>query len=217
MRATLARAQRKALSDSPLADIRGHFGTIEDPRVDRTELHLLIDIIVIAIGVVVCGAEDWPDVEAFGKAKEKWLKKYLDLPNGIPSHDTFGRVFARLNPEQFGTSFLNWVRAIMTLTDGQVVAVDGKKLRRSHDSALDKSAIWMVTAWATENRVVLGQVKVAEKSNEITAIPKLLEVLALQGCIVTSDAMGTQKEIVSTIVAQDAAYLLPAKENQGHL
>ena len=217
MRATLARAQRKALSDSPLADIRGHFGTIEDPRVDRTELHLLIDIIVIAIGVVVCGAEDWPDVEAFGKAKEKWLKKYLDLPNGIPSHDTFGRVFARLNPEQFGTSFLNWVRAIMTLTDGQVVAVDGKKLRRSHDSALDKSAIWMVTAWATENRVVLGQVKVAEKSNEITAIPKLLEVLALQGCIVTSDAMGTQKEIVSTIVAQDAAYLLPVKENQGHL
>lgn len=205
------------MTDTPLANIREHFGTIEDPRVDRTKLHALIDIIVIAICAVVCGAEDWADVEAFGKAKADWLKQYLELPNGIPSHDTFSRVFARLNPEQFQASFLNWVRAVMTLTDNQVVAVDGKKLRRSHDQALDKSAIWMVSAWAAENRLVLGQVKVAEKSNEITAIPRLLEVLALKGCIVTIDAIGTQKEIVSTIVTQKADYVLPVKENQGHL
>src|SRR5574337_148625 len=205
------------MTDSPLADIREHFGTIEDPRVDRTKLHSLIDIIVIAICAVVCGAEDWADVEAFGKAKENWLKKYLELPNGIPSHDTFGRVFARLDPEQFQTSFLNWVRVVMQVTQGQVVALDGKTLRRSHDRALDKSAIGMVSAWAADNRVVLGQVKVAQKSNEITAIPGLLEVLELNGCIVTIDAIGTQKEIAATIVAQEADYVLPVKENQGHL
>lgn len=205
------------MTDTPLADIREHFGTIADPRVDRTKLHALIDILVIAICAVVCGAEDWPDVEAFGKAKETWLKQYLELPNGIPSHDTFGRVFARLDAEQFQTSFLKWVQAVMAVTDGQVVAVDGKKLRRSHDHALDKSAIWMVSAWAADNRVVLGQVKVDEKSNEITAIPGLLEVLALKGCLVTIDAMGTQTEIAATIVTQEADYLLPVKENQGHL
>jgi predicted transposase YbfD/YdcC len=205
------------MTDSPLADIREHFGTIDDPRVDRTKLHLLIDIIVIAICAVVCGAEDWPDVEAFGNAKEQWLRKYLELPNGIPSHDTFGRVFARLDPKQFQTSFLNWVQAVMQVTNGQVVALDGKKLRRSHDRALAKSAIWMVSAWAADNRLVLGQVKVDEKSNEITAIPGLLEVLALRGCIVTLDAMGTQKEIAATIVAQEADYILPVKENQGRL
>lgn len=144
------------MTDTPLANIREHFGTLEDPRVDRTKLHALIDIIVIAICAVVCGAEDWADVEAFGKAKADWLKQYLELPNGIPSHDTFSRVFARLNPEQFQTSFLNWVRAVMTITNNQVVAVDGKKLRRSHDQALDKPAIWMVSAWAAENRLVLG-------------------------------------------------------------
>jgi predicted transposase YbfD/YdcC len=205
------------MTDSPLADIREHFGTIEDPRVDRTKLHSLIDIIVIAMCAVVCGAEDWADVEAFGKAKADWLKKYLELPNGIPSHDTFGRVFARLDPDQFQTSFLNWVRAVMRVTNSQVVALDGKTLRRSHDRALDKNAIGRVSAWAADKRVVLGQVKVSEKSNEITAIPKLLEVLELNGCIVTIDAIGTQKEIASLIVAQEADYVLPVKENQGHL
>ena len=205
------------MTRSPIADIRVHFGTIDDPRLDRTKLHLLIDILVIAICAVVCGAEDWVEVEAFGKAKEKWLKKYLELPNGIPSHDTFGRVFARLDPEQFQTSFLNWVQAVMRVTDGQVVALDGKKLRRSHDGALDTAGIWMVSAWATANRLVLGQVKVDEKSNEITAIPSLLEVLDLNGCIVTIDALGTQKEVVKTIVAQDAEYVLPVKENQERL
>lgn len=205
------------MTDTPLADLREHFGTIEDPRVDRTKLHALIDIIVIAICAVVCGAEDWPDVEAFGKAKEKWLKNYLELPNGIPSHDTFGRVFARLDAEQFQTSFLKWVQAVMTVTDGQVGALDGKQLRRSHDRALDKTAVWMVSAWAADNRLVLGQVKVDEKSNEITAIPRLLEVLELKGCLVTLDAIGTQKEIVTTIIAREAEYVLPVKENQGHL
>lgn len=205
------------MTDSALADLREHFGTITDPRVDRTKLHALIDIIVIAICAVICGAEDWPDVEAFGKAKELWLKKYLDLPNGIPSHDTFGRVFMRLDAAQFQTSFLNWVRAVMQVTHGQVVAIDGKKVRRSHDGRLGTSAIWMVSAWAAANRVVLGQIKVAEKSNEITAIPQLLAVLELTGCIVTIDALGTQKEIVTTIVARQADYVLPVKENQLHL
>lgn len=205
------------MSLSPIADIRAHFGTVDDPRVDRTKRHLLIDILVIAICAVVCGAEDWVDVEAFGKAKEKWLKKYLELPHGIPSHDTFGRVFARLDPEQFQTSFLKWVRAVMRVTDGQVVALDGKKLRRSYDGGLDTAGIWMVSAWATANRLVLGQVKVDEKSNEITAIPSLLEVLDLKGCLVTLDALGTQKEIVKTIVAKEAEYVLPVKENQAHL
>ena len=205
------------MSDTPLADIREHFGTIDDPRVERTKLHWLIDIIVIAICAVVCGAEDWPDVEAFGKAKETWLKKYLELPNGIPCHDTFGRVLARLEPEQFPTSFLNWVRAVMSLTQGQVVALEGKQLRRSHDRVLGKSAIWMVRAWAADNRLVLGQVKVAEKSKKITAIPRLLEVLTLKDCIVTLEAMATQTEIAATIVAQEADYVLPVKENQGRL
>jgi predicted transposase YbfD/YdcC len=159
------------MTDTLLAGIHEHFGTIDDPGIDRTKQHALLDIIVIAICAVVCGAEHWPDIEAFGKAKKDWLQKYLDLPNGIPSHDTFRRVFMRMNPEQFQTSFLNWVQAVMQVTHGQVVVIDGKKLRRSHDGLLGKSAIGMVSAWATDNRLVLGQVKVAEKSNEITAIP----------------------------------------------
>ena len=205
------------MSFSPATSIRDHFATVEDPRIDRTKAHGLLDIIVIAVCAVVCGADSWVDVEDFGHAKLAWLRRFMPLPNGIPSHDTFGEVFARLDPAQFQTSFLNWVRAVMEVTGGQVIAVDGKTLRRSHDHRLGKDAIHMVSAWATANRVVLGQIKVDEKSNEITAIPALLQVLDLAGCIVTLDALGTQKEIAQTIVAREADYVLALKENQGHL
>jgi len=205
------------MHDSPIAALRQHFGTLTDPRIDRTKLHALIDILVIAICASLCGADDWPAVETFGKAKHGWLRKFLELPNGIPSHDTFERVFARLDPEQFQTSFLEWVRAVTQMAHGQVVALDGKQLRQSHDRVLGKSAIWMVSAWASANGVVLGQVKVDEKSNEITAIPRLLEILELTGCIVTIDAMGTQKEIAASIIDRGADYILPVKENQPRL
>lgn len=157
------------------------------------------------------------EVEDFGNAKLKWFRKFLELPNGIPSHDTFGEVFARLDPEQFQICFLNWVQAIVLLAEGQVVALAGKALRRSHDHRLGKDAIRMVSAWASVNRVVLGQVTVDEQSNEITAIPALLRVLDLAGCIVTIDALGTQTNIAAAIVNQEADYVLPVKENQGHL
>jgi len=205
------------LATFALDSIRTHFGSLQDPRIDRTKLHWLLDIMVMAFCAVICGADTWVDVEDFGNAKLKWFRKFLELPNGIPSHDTFGEVFARLDPEQFQTCFLNWVQAIVLLAEGQVVAMDGKALRRSHDHRLGKDAIRMVSAWASVNRVVLGQVKVDEKSNEITAIPALLQVLDLAGCIVTIDALGTQTTIAAAIVNQEADYVLPVKENQGHL
>ena len=151
-----------------------HFSTIDDPRIDRTKRHKLIDILVIAICATICGAETWEDFELFGHAKLDWFKTFLELPNGIPSHDTFRRVFARINPQQFQQAFLDWVRSVTRLTQGEVVAIDGKQLRRSHDSAAGKTAINMVSAWAEENRMVLGQVRVDEKSNEITVVPELL-------------------------------------------
>lgn len=202
---------------SPLASFQSHFATIEDPRVERTRRHELLDIIVIAVCAVICGADDWVDVEAWGNAKLDWLRNYLPLPNGIPSHDTFGDVFVRLKPEQFESSFLRWVQAVMGATGGKVVAIDGKTLRRSHDQRRGKSAIHMVSAWASANHLLLSQVKVDEKSNEITAIPVLLEMLALGGCIVTIDALGTQTEIARTIVDQGADYVLAVKENQAQL
>jgi predicted transposase YbfD/YdcC len=202
---------------SPLASLQTHFAEIEDPRVERTRRHELLDIIVIAVCAVICSADDWVDVAAWGNAKLAWLQQYLPLPNGIPSHDTFGDVFGRLKPEQFETSFLNWVQAVMGATGGKVVAIDGKTLRRSHDRRLGKTAIHMVSAWASTNHLLLGQVKVDEKSNEITAIPALLNILALGGCIVTIDAIGTQTEIARAIVDQGADYVLAVKENQGHL
>jgi len=158
------------LATFPLDSIRTHFGSLEDPRMDRTKLHWLLEIMALAVCAVIGGADTWVDVEDFGNAKLKWFRKFLELPNGIPSHDTFGEVFARLDPEQFQTCFLNWVQAIVLLAESQVVAIDGKALRRSHDHRLGKDAIRMVSAWASVNRVVLGQVKVDEKSNEITAI-----------------------------------------------
>ena len=194
-----------------------HLSDIEDPRVDRTKLHKLIDILVIAICAVICGADDWVEVEIFGKAKGDWFRKFLELPNGIPSHDTFGRVFARIDPLQFQRSFMNWVQAVCELTDGQVISVDGKELCGSKDGSLGKQAIEMVSAWASANQMVLGQQKVNDKSNEITAIPELLEMLEVEGCIVTIDAIGCQTDIAQKIVDKGADYVLALKENQGRL
>jgi len=194
-----------------------HFGKIRDPRIERTKRHLLMDILVIAICAVICGADSWVDVEMFGKAKLAWLKTILKLAGGIPSHDTFGRVFAAIDPEEFQTSFMEWVQAICELTQGQVIAIDGKQLRGSQDGYLGKNAIYMVSAWATANQLVLGQRKVDEKSNEITAIPQLLKLLEIAGCIVTVDAIGTQTKIAHTIQKQGGAYILAVKENQGRL
>jgi predicted transposase YbfD/YdcC len=201
----------------PAASIVGHFVDLEDPRVERTKRHLLLDIVVIAICAVICGADSWVAVALFGKAKLAWLKRFLELPNGIPSHDTFGRVFARLKPEQFEKCFLQWIAAVSDITAGQVVAIDGKTVRRSHDTGIGRGAIHMVSAWATANELVLGQVKVDDKSNEITAIPALLQVLEISDCIVTIDAMGCQTEIAKTIVDQGAEYVLALKENQPHM
>lgn len=205
------------MKEQPIASIEHHFSGLEDPRIDRTKLHKLLDIVVIAICAVVCGADSWVDVEVFGHAKQEWLKTFLELPNGIPSHDTFGRVFGLLDPDQFQRCFLSWIKAVSHITEGQVIAIDGKTLRGSHDKGLGKGAIVMVSAWATANRLVLGQVKVDDKSNEITAIPELLRVLDIAGCIITIDALGCQKEIAADIVKRDANYILALKENHGRL
>jgi len=202
---------------TPSVAISDHFADLEDPRIDRTKLHQLLDIIIIAICAVTCGADTWVDVEEFGNAKIDWFRTFLELPNGIPPHDTFGRVFALLDPDQFRCGFVSWVQGISQITDGEIVALDGKRLRRSHDGTLGKAAIHMVSAWASANRLVLGQLKVDEKSNEITAIPELLRLLTLKGCIVTIDAMGCQTEIAQTIIDEGADYVLALKGNQGTL
>ena len=194
-----------------------HFRDLEDPRVDYLVEHHLLDIIGLTICAVLCGADTWVDIELYGKAKEVWLKTFLALPNGVPSHDTIARLLAALNPERLQNCFLSWVRSVAHLSAGEIVAIDGKTLRHSYDSGGDKGAIHMVSAWAHQNRVVLGQRKVDDKSNEITAIPELLKVLDLQGCIVTIDAMGTQTEIAQQITAQGGDYVLSLKGNQGNL
>jgi predicted transposase YbfD/YdcC len=205
------------MSKKPLEAIEEHFSKVTDPRKDRTKDHKLIDIIAIAICGVICGAEGWVDIENFGKSKELWLRTFLELPNGIPSHDTFGRVFSMIDAQQFQLAFWEWVCAVNELILGQVVNIDGKCLRGSDDEKLGKRAIYMVSAWAAENEIVLGQRKVDEKSNEITAIPELLKMLDVSGCIVTIDAMGTQTNIAKTIMEAQADYVLSVKENQGHL
>ena len=194
-----------------------HFKSVPDPRVERTKDHQLLDIIVIAICAVICGADDWVEIAAWGNEKLNWLRQFLELANGIPSHDTFGRVFSRLDGAAFQAAFLSWVQAAYTLSEGQVVALDGKQVRRSHNRRVGKAAIYMVSAWASANHLTLGQRQVDAKSNEITAIPKLLEGLALSGCLVTIDAMGCQKEIAATIIDHQADYVLALKDNQGHL
>ena len=204
------------MEEKELRDLESIFEQVEDPRVERTKYHRLRDIIIIAICGVICGAEGWVEIEEFGKAKEAWLSDLLKLPNGIPSHDTFGRVFARLDPKQFEASFVEWVKGISKTVKG-VIAIDGKTLRRSHDHAAGKKALHVVSAWAVESRLVLAQIATEEKSNEITAIPVLLRQLALAGCIVTIDAMGTQTKIADQIIEQQGEYALALKENQGNL
>lgn len=199
------------------ATIEQHFGDLTDPRIDRTKLHKLLDILVIAICAIVAGADNWEDIAEFGQAKLDWFKTFLELPNGIPSHDTFNRVFARLDPQEFRHGFMSWISAVSEVIEGQVVAIDGKVLRRSHDRGIGQAALDMVSAWACANRLVLGQVKVDDKSNEISAIPQLLQALEVSGCIVTIDAIGCQTEIAEAIIAQQADYVLSLKENQGRL
>lgn len=196
-----------------------HFGKIEDPRIARKRLHHLIDIIAIAILAVLCGAEGWEDIEDFGKCKLDWLKTFLRLPNGIPSHDTFRRVICSIRPSEFQTCFVDWVQNIFRVTEGEVIAVDGKTARRSYEKGQQNGhgPIHMVSAWASKAGFVLGQQKVDGKSNEITAIPLLLKVLELKGCIVTIDAMGCQKEIARQIVEQQGDYVLALKGNQSSL
>jgi predicted transposase YbfD/YdcC len=193
------------------------FGGLTDPRVERTRLHELIDIVTVAVCGAICGADSWVEIEEFGRAKEAWLRQFLHLPNGIASPDTFGEVFSRLDPDEFQRCFREWVQAVYEVTGGQVIAVDGKAWRGSHERGIGKAAIYMVNAWASQNHRGLGQAKVAEHSNEITAIPALLNLLAISGCIVTIDALGCQTEIAQTIIDRGADYVLSVKENQGTL
>jgi len=205
------------MTPKPLEVIEEHFSKVKDPRKDRTKEHKLIDILVIAICAIICGAEGWVDIELYGNSKLHWLKTFLALPNGIPSHDTFGRVFSMIDAQQFQLAFYEWVLAVNEIIQGQIINIDGKCLCGSDDQKLGKRAIYMVSAWATENEIVLGQRKVDEKSNEITAIPELLKILSISGCIVTIDAIGTQTNIAKTIMEAHADYVLSVKENQGHL
>jgi len=195
------------------ARIQDHFAELTDPR-RREVTYPLINVVMIAICAVICGADDFVAIAKFGRTKRQWLARFLDLKAGIPSHDRFNAIFAAIKPAEFEKCLLNWITALHDLTDGQVIAIDGKTLRRSFDAASSKSAIHMVSAWATANHISLGQVVVDAHSNEITAIPKLLEILELKGALVTIDAMGCQTEIAQKIVAARGDYCLAVKGNQ---
>lgn len=204
------------MSIDVIATLKEHFIDLKDPRQLSKVDHPLLNILFLTITGVLCGADNWVAIEAFGNAQIEWVSQYLKLPKGIPSHDTLGNTFAVLDREQFNQGFLNWVQAVAELVAG-VVAIDGKQARRSHDKQVGKEAIHMVSAWGEANGLVLGQQKVEGKSNEITAIPLLLSALDLTGCIVTIDAMGCQREIADQIVEQGGDYVLALKGNQGQL
>lgn len=191
-----------------------YFKNIEDPRIERNKRHLLWDILVLTVCAVICGCETWEDIEIYGNEKKRWLKKFLKLPNGIPSHDTIRRVFIRLDPQQLQECFQQWVQGIRADRQAEIVAIDGKTVRRSHDQAAGRGPLHLISAWAHENRLVLGQLKTDEDSNEITAIPKLLGLLELKGCIVTVDAIGCQQQIANTIQDRGAEYVFTVKANQ---
>lgn len=193
------------------------FSEIEDPRSEQARLHELTDILCLAVLAVIAGAEGWEDIEEFGKQKQSWLKRFLRLPNGVPSHDTISRVFRQIKPQMFQEGFTRWIESLHQELGLKLVAIDGKTLRRSHDRQTMKSALHSVCAWSVQNHVMLGQQACEEKSNEITAIPELLKLLELKGAIVTIDAMGCQKEIAREIVEGGGDYVLAVKENQPKL
>jgi predicted transposase YbfD/YdcC len=194
-----------------------HFSRLKDPRIERTKKHLLIDIIALTICAVIANADGWEEIEAYGKKKIDFLKTFLKLPHGIPSHDTIERVFQRIKPSEFECCFREWTRSLARELGLKQLAIDGKTLRRSFDRAAAQSALHLISAWSVENHLVLGQQAVDGKSNEITAIPKLLKLLELKGAIVTIDAMGCQKEIARQIVKQEGDYVLAVKDNQPKL
>jgi hypothetical protein len=202
-------SQSKELVKTTLTE---HLSQVQDPRIERCRDHDLIDILVIAICTLLCGGEGFNDMEDLGNAKYEWFKTFLNLRHGVPSHDTFNRVFAALDPKQFLDCFLRWTQSLRQAVSQEIVALDGKALRRALNK--DQSIKYVVSAWAESNGLVLGQLKVADKSNEITAVPQLLRVLELSGCIVTLDAMGCQKKIAKEIVEADADYVLALKGNQ---
>lgn len=197
----------------PSLSIIDAFADLPDPRMDRTKRHKLSDIIVLTLCGAICGVDNWVEMERFGRAKEKWFSTFLELPNGIPSHDTFGRVFAALDPDAFRRCFIAWVESLAVVDVGDVIAIDGKSIRRSLDAANGARPLHLVNAWASEAGVALGQLATDTKSNEITAIPALLELLRVEGCIVTTDAMGCQKAIAQRIVEKKAGYALQLKDN----
>lgn len=200
-------------SSMPTISIIDAFADLPDPRLDRTRLHSLSDVIVLTLCGVLCGVDNWVELERFCRAKLKWFRTFLELPNGIPSHDTFGRVFSLLDPDAFRACFVRWVESMATLEVGDVIAVDGKSIRRALDAASGAAPLHMVNAWASEAGLALGQLATDSKSNEIKAIPALLERLRIHGCIVTTDAMGCQKEIARVIRSKGADYCLQLKDN----
>jgi len=197
----------------PSLSIIDAFEDLPDPRLDRRKLHKLSDIMTLVLCGAVCGVDNWVEMERFARAKERWFRTFLDLPNGIPSHDTLGRVFSLLDPDAFRRCFIAWVEGLSLVDVGEVVAIDGKTIRRSLDAASGKGPLHLVNAWASDAGVALGQLATATKSNEITAIPELLKLLDVRGCIVTTDAMGCQKAIAACIVKQEADYALQLKDN----
>jgi predicted transposase YbfD/YdcC len=201
----------------PKITLIDHFEKLTDPRVERTKNHKLIDILVIALCAMICGADNFVAMETYGNSKYEWLKQFLELDNGIPSHDTFARVFARIDPNEFEKCFRDWVSSITELMPGNVVNIDGKTVKHSVNKAEGKKAIHLVNAWASEQRLVLAQQKVHERTNEITAIPHLIKVLELNGCLVTIDAMGTQTDIAQLLHSKGADYCLALKGNQKSL
>ena len=192
-----------------------HFSDVTDPRSDQGKRHPLLSVIVIALCAVICGADGWTEIEEFGKNRQEWLESFLDLPHGIPIEDTYRRVFAALDPDEFRQRFSKWIQTSIYLKEGSVVAIDGKTLRGCKGEGISKKHI--VNAWASSSKITLGQVAVGEKSNEITAIPELLKQLSITGCIVTIDAMGCQTKIASMIRSKEAHYILALKGNQGTL